>query len=112
MASLLCHSLLKVRAVLFRQRLILLIRCQELLLQVHCEWHAPLDFILVLWYEVEVQVRAGAAVSAVVDLVGAEGFVQRLGYFIDISEVTVAVLVAQVDDLAECWLLATMTRPL
>ena len=46
---------------------------------VHSEGSAPLVLALVLGNQMEVQVAAAVAVSAVVDLVGVEGLVDGLG---------------------------------
>ena len=46
---------------------------------VHCEGGAPLILILVLGNQVEVQVAAAVAVSAVVDLIGVECLVDGVG---------------------------------
>ena len=68
---------------------------------VHGEYAAPLKLVLVLGHEVEVQVAAGIAVSAVVDLVGVESSVDGFGGAIHIGKEGIAVFVADVDDLAD-----------
>ena len=46
---------------------------------VHRKHAAPLKAILILGHEMEVQMAAGVAVRAVIDLVGVKGPVQRPG---------------------------------
>ena len=68
---------------------------------VHGKHAAPLVFVLVLGHKVEVEMAAGIAVCAVVDLVGMEGRVDGLGTAVNIGELGVALLIGEVDKLAD-----------
>ena len=68
---------------------------------IHREDAAPLIFVLILGHEVEVQMTAGIAISAVIDLVGVKGGVDGLGSAVDVSEESVAVFIADVHDFTD-----------
>ena len=74
---------------------------QVSLARVHGEDAAVLKLTLILRHEMEVQVAAGVAVGAIVDLLGRKGGVDGLGGAVHIGKVGVALLVGDVHDLAD-----------
>ena len=63
---------------------------------VHGKGSAPLEFILVLGYQMEMQVAAAVAIGAVVDLIGIECLVDGIGCLSHIREEQVPLLVGNV----------------
>jgi len=76
------------------------------LARVHGEDAAILEFSLILGNEMEVQMTAGVAIGAVVDLLGRECRVDGLGSAVDVGKVGIALLVRDVDDFADVILIS------
>lgn len=68
---------------------------------IHLENAAPFVAAFVLRYQMHMQVAAGIAIGAVVDLTGSKSLVQSLGGLVYIGKESVAVFLADVHDLAD-----------